>query len=173
MNSISLQHSFERAEDDMDIAGHQLAMSLRCAYLTMHRMTNACFAEFGLSADSFTVLTILVEYGAMTQKELVHKISSDANTISAMLNRLERNKLIIRKRDPHDGRARLVQITAKGRRIQTKLWEKSRSLRLVMASLFDSEELSLVVNSLTHMAQRMEDHTLNGKGKNNEHAKND
>ncbi len=72
------------------VAGHELAMGLRAAYLTMHRRANAEFARFHLTADQFVILTALAAEDGVTQKELVRRTASDANTMSEMLGRLER-----------------------------------------------------------------------------------
>ena len=138
-----------------DVPGHALAMNLRCAYLAMHRVTNACFAEMGLSADSFTVLTALAESGCITQKELVQRIGSDANTVSAMCSRLERCGLLVRNRDDRDGRARLVELTHRGRRIQQQLWDKSQYLRTEIANLFDEKEQVILVQLLKRIAEKL------------------
>lgn len=135
--------------------GHQLAMQLRRAYLTMHRNANSCFMEFGLSADSFTILFVLDEHGAMAQKELVERIYSDANTVSAMLNRLESVSLVTRKRSIHDGRVRLVEITEKGRTIKNQMWQKSQPIRDQFNQLFDAEEQTAVSDFLTRIAKEM------------------
>ncbi len=99
-------------------AGDDLAMGLRAAYLTMHRRANAEFARFGLTADQDVILTTLAEEDEVTQKELVRRTSSDANTMSEMLGRLERRGLIARKRNESDARARLVSLTESGREVQ-------------------------------------------------------
>ena len=95
--------------------GHDLAMALRAAYLALHRRTNAELARFGLTADQFVVLTTLAEGDGVTQKELVRRTGSDANTMSEMLARLERRGLVSRERHATDGRARTVALTEQGR----------------------------------------------------------
>jgi DNA-binding MarR family transcriptional regulator len=136
-------------------SGHDLAMSLRRAYLTLHRATNACFAEFGLSADAFTVLNALSVQGAMTQKGLVKAISSDANTMSAMLRRLERDGYVIRRKDRDDGRVRIVSLTEKGRDLHAVLWERSEALRCKMIASIPAEERTVVVSCLHQLTHAL------------------
>jgi DNA-binding MarR family transcriptional regulator len=97
-------------------------MRLRGAYLTFHRMANAHFEPLGVTADQFVVLTLLAEEEGLTQREIVARAYSDPNTIGEMLTRLERKKLVSRKRHPADGRARIVHLTPKGRSLQRELW---------------------------------------------------
>src|SRR5262245_33264450 len=98
-------------------------MRLRGAYLTFHRMANAHFEQFGVTADQFVVLTLLAEEDGVTQRDLVEQAFSDANTIGEMLARLEKKQLVRRERHPKDGRARCVFLTPKGRKMQKKLWD--------------------------------------------------
>ncbi|MBI1389114.1 MAG: MarR family transcriptional regulator [bacterium] len=137
--------------------GHELAMSLRRAYLALHRATNAALHPSGLSADSFTLLTILSELGAMTQKELGDKASSDANTVSAMLSRLESRGLIAREPHPSDGRARIVKLTEAGRHTQRELWELSQPIRDELERRFDSTERMQLTNVFKRIADSLGD----------------
>lgn len=98
-----------------------LGMRLRGAYLSVHRRTDAHFAEFGVTSDQFVVLSLLAEEDGITQQELSVRSYSDANTIAAMLRLLEQRGLL--KREPHatDRRARSVVLTRKGRQLTEKL----------------------------------------------------
>lgn len=165
---MSILRANNQAFSIPDCGGHELAMSLRRAYLSMHRATNTCFVEHGLSADSFTVLTVLADFGSMTQNELTGKIGSDANTVSAMITRLERLKLIERKRSSEDGRARIAELTDEGRKIQKTLWDKSQTLRVKMENLFETNDLLKIVIALNRLAWLM-DHPDEQNGKEAKH----
>jgi DNA-binding MarR family transcriptional regulator len=145
-----------RTNNILDIqskTGHELAMSLRCAYIAMHRATNACLIEFDTTADSFTLLTMLAEHGAMPQKQLVEMLNSDANTISAMLNRLENDQLINRMTDENDKRYRIVDLTEKGKILQRKLWQKSNLLREKLENLFEPNEIDRIFHELKKISE--------------------
>src|SRR5438270_12995598 len=103
-------------------SAREVARALRGAYLALHRQTNACFAKDGVTADQFVLLSALADADAVTQQELVRRVSSDANTVRAMLLLLEERGLVARQRHPSDGRARRVTLTVKGRRVFKKLW---------------------------------------------------
>lgn len=135
--------------------GHDLAMGLRAAYLTMHRRTNAACARLGLTADQFVLLTALAEGDGVTQKELVRRTSSDANTMSDILARLEKKGLVARERHAEDGRAWSVTLTARGRQIQATLWEESAPLRARLESLFSLKGLESLVHALNRVTMAM------------------
>ena len=118
-----------------------LGMRLRGAYLTFHRMANAHFEPFGVTADQFVALTLLAGTDGVTQRELVDLAFSDRNTIGEMLARLEKKRLIRRERHPRDGRARCVFLTDKGRKVQHVLWDSWEGHVRAVDGAFRSEEL--------------------------------
>jgi DNA-binding MarR family transcriptional regulator len=152
----------ESSPEAITADGHDLAMALRAAYLTMHRRANAEFARFGLTADQFVLLTALAERDEVTQKELACRTASDANTMSEMLGRLERRGLIARERDADDGRARRVSLTASGRESQRRAWDGVATFRGTLAGLVPSGELRNLVGQLRQIAGVVTD--LEGNG---------
>ena len=124
-----------------------LGMRLRGAYLTFHRMANAYFEQFGVTADQFVALTLLAHQDGITQRELVEQAFSDANTIGEMLTRLEKKQFVRRERHPKDGRARCVFLTPKGRKLQKRLWDGWEGRLQEVDNAFRPKELE-VLNSL-------------------------
>ena len=133
-------------------SGREIARALRAAYLALHRRTNACLARDGVTADQFVLLSALADADAVNQQELVRRISSDPNTVRAMLLLLESRGLIARDRCPADGRARSVTLTAKGRQVFRRLWRKSEPLRERLLSAFRPDEVVALVGHLRRVA---------------------
>jgi DNA-binding MarR family transcriptional regulator len=123
-------------------------MRLRGAYLTFHRMANAYFEQFGVTADQFVALTLLADEDGITQRELVEKAFSDANTIGEMLTRLEKKQFVRRERHPKDGRARCVFLTPKGRKLQKRLWDRWESRLQEVDNAFRPRELEVLKSLL-------------------------
>jgi MarR family transcriptional regulator for hemolysin len=121
-----------------------LGMRLRGAYLSFHRMANAHFEPFGVTADQFVVMTLLAETDGVTQRELVDLAFSDANTIGEMLTRLEKKRFIRRERHPRDGRARCVFLTDKGRKVQQVQWDSWESCLQAVDGAFRPPELKTI-----------------------------
>jgi DNA-binding MarR family transcriptional regulator len=126
-------------------------MRLRGAYLTFHRLANAHFEQFGVTADQFVVLTLLAEEDGLTQRDVVERAFSDPNTIGEMLTRLEKKKLIRRERHPHDGRARCVYLAPRGRNLQKQLWESWEGYLEEIDNAFGPEELEVLKGLLGRM----------------------
>ena len=51
------------------LSGHEIALALRSAYLSMHRQADAYFVAHGVTADQFVLLSALAEEDAVTRPE--------------------------------------------------------------------------------------------------------
>lgn len=137
------------------LAGHDFCTRLRATYLTVHRRANVIFARFKLTADQFVLLTILAESNGIAQKELARRANSDANTISAMVARLEGRGLLERERHADDGRALRVSLTKVGREAQRRAMEGAAPFNESLANLVAAEELERLVTHLDRIASRV------------------
>lgn len=133
--------------------GHDIAMGLRAAYLSMHRQTNSHLAPFKMTADQFVLLALLIEQDGITQQELARRASSDPNTIRAMLVLLENRGLVKRRRHPTDGRALRITITRKGRQAYAKLSAAIRPLQNRLSSPFKTTEVKSIVVFLGRISE--------------------
>src|SRR5262245_7125745 len=97
--------------------GHEIAMSLRGAYLAMHRRADANFAAYGITADQFVLLAALSDGSVLTQAEVCRRTYTDPNTTGSMLALLQTRGLVKRMKHPEDGRVRTVTLTTKGKRV--------------------------------------------------------
>ena len=140
----------------------KIARALRAAYLALHRQTNDCFAQDGVTADQFVLLAALAEANAMTQQELVRRVGSDPNTVRAMLLLLESRGLVARKRHPTDGRARCVTLTGKGRRVFKRLLTRSEPVRGRLLTAFRPDEVAALFDLLCRVAEVMAPPAGNG-----------
>jgi DNA-binding MarR family transcriptional regulator len=121
---------------------------LRAAYLGMHRLSDAHFTRFGVTADQFVLLAALAEQSEVTQQDLVRRVSSDPSTVRAMLVLLEGRGLVKRERHPGDRRAHSVSLTSKGRRLFDKLWATSEPVRAQLLAGLESDEIETLVTLL-------------------------
>ncbi|MGE5293417.1 MAG: MarR family winged helix-turn-helix transcriptional regulator [Solirubrobacterales bacterium] len=136
-------------------SGHEIAMGLRAAYWAMHRRTEAGLAACGVTADQFVLLSLLTRQDGITQQELVRRASSDANTVRAMLVRLENHGLVTRDKHPTDGRARCVALTRKGRQVYDRLWAQSESVRGQLLAALEPQEADSMVSFLKRISDAM------------------
>ena len=76
------------------------------------------------------VLTALVQQDAearpYSQLALGHALGVDKTTMTALLDKLERQGLVVRTPDPNDRRARIPVVTEAGRELQATLYHQLR-----------------------------------------------
>ncbi len=133
----------------------ELPRLLRAAYFGMHRVSDAHFSRYGVTADQFVLLACLAEQDAIMQQELARRASSDPSTIRAMLVLLEGRGLVARTRHPEDNRARLVTLTAKGRRLFERFWKTSEPIRQQMLAGFSEEEARGLIDGLRRLIDNL------------------
>jgi DNA-binding MarR family transcriptional regulator len=130
-------------------------MALRAAYLTLHRRSDARFLRHGVTADQFVLLATLARDGKLTQRELARCMPSDPSTVRAMLVLLEKRGLIQRDWNPTDSRARMVSLTAAGRRKFRQLWKAGESIRSEMINALQPDEVETLVGLLMRIAESL------------------
>jgi len=135
--------------------GREFPRLLRAAYFGMHRVSDAHFARHGVTADQFVLLACLAEQDSITQQDLARRASSDASTIRAMLVLLEGRGLVARQRHPDDSRARVVTLTANGRRVFERLWKTSEPIRVQLLAGFSRDEAQSLVEYLQRLIGNM------------------
>lgn len=91
---------------------------LRRAWYGLNQGFRRRLVAQGLTPDQYTVLRNLMETGdgGLTQRELNDRVTSDPNTIAALVKRMDRAGWVNRAADTADGRAKRVQISSAGRR---------------------------------------------------------
>ncbi len=95
---------------------HYLPPLLRRAWYGLNQAFRRRISHLNLTPDQFTVLRNLAETAkeGLTQKELCRRMASDANTVGALIERMEDAGLLRRQPDPNDRRAKRVHIKARG-----------------------------------------------------------
>jgi len=132
-----------------------LGMRLRGAYLTFHRLANVQFERSGITADQFVVMTILAEEPRLSQREIVDRAYSDANTVGAILKRLEGKRLVTREAHPSDGRVWCVFLTESGIKRQRQASDESRDLHEKLIGLFTAKEQDVLRSFLSRIPPAM------------------
>jgi DNA-binding MarR family transcriptional regulator len=140
----------------MDV-GHDLAMALRAAYLSMHRQADAVLAEFELTANQFVLLCLLEQEDHVSQQELCQRGWSDPNTVRPMLISLEKRQYVRRAQDPADGRAWCLILTTKGRRAVRKARDGSNAFRQRLTKSLSKQETEHLLELLGRMVDSMSD----------------
>lgn len=101
----------EACSSDITLLVHRAWQGLRCV------IDKACRDEGLTDGRDWLVLTALGDGVRRTQLELARLIGLDKTTLTAILDRLERDRLLVRTPAPDDRRARIPTSTDAGRRV--------------------------------------------------------
>ena len=102
--------------------------------LLMRQRFDAALLPLGLRARHFTCLLALQRIGVMSQQALAQHTCIDPSTTVALLDELERNRLIERRRDPRDRRAHQLHLTALGRRRLSQALRRAEAVEQAMVA---------------------------------------
>ena len=119
---------------------------------------DAAYAEFGLSQQQFLVLKAIESSDKPSVKiiDVARKLKRNSNSITMIIDRMERDGLVERVRDLQDRRSVHLSLTEKGKK---KLYQASKvgwSLILRLTSCFSEEEMK----TFTRLIEKMREKTL-------------
>src|SRR5215208_7981505 len=80
------------------------------------RRLRAAHTAHNLKPRQFQILGLLHDHGGLAQRELMQEMDVDPSILVTLLNPLEADGLVARKRDPADRRRHLVALTRTGER---------------------------------------------------------
>ncbi len=81
----------------------------------LERLSSRMVRVFGITAQQRLVIRCLGKFPGMTVGQLAGVLHLDPGTVSTTLNRLERQGILIRRRDARDRRRVSLRLTARGR----------------------------------------------------------
>lgn len=128
----------------MAVVTHNTVPFLVQRVATLMNAWHADFRKLGLSVLSVRVMAVLSLNGGATVGELAEATSIDQSTLSHILRRLERQKLIQKTRQDHDNRSVKISTTARGRALAKKCHDTSlRHDRIITKGLAGDEVRAL------------------------------
>lgn len=99
-----------------------LCFQLGCAARKVHKYYNAQLGRYGITiAQSFILFALLEEEG-LNVKTLGERLVLESSAITGLLDRLEKEGLVVRQVDPEDRRAFRIFLTPSGRALAEKIF---------------------------------------------------
>ena len=97
---------------------NQLCFRLYTAARLVTQAYNPYFKPLGITYPQYLVLLVLWEKDGLTVNDIAHKLYLETNTITPLLQRMEKLGLIHRIRNHEDNRQRIISLTAKGKQLE-------------------------------------------------------
>lgn len=122
-------------------------VKLMRAYESVNRLSNGSFKEMNITETQFGILEALYHLGSMCQSELGKKVLKSKGNITLVIDNLEKNGLIVRKRSDTDRRYISVSLTAKGNSYVEEIFPNHAKQIYRIFSVLNNEE-KIVLGSL-------------------------
>ena len=125
-------------------------------YTESRRVTKEVARRADLTGPQLTVLKVLEGLGDLSLSELSERIRAQNSTVTGIIDRMEREDLVVRSRSTEDRRVVRIQLTEKGARIAREISvEPMEVFRSALQSLSVGEMRDLL-KILTKIAQRVQ-----------------
>nr|WP_255437651.1 MarR family transcriptional regulator [Thalassobacillus sp. CUG 92003] len=113
--------------------------------------------HYPITAPQFVALQWLMDSGDMTIGELSNKIHLACSTTTDLVDRMEKNQLVERVRDPDDRRVVQIHALHKGKEIIDEVIEKRKDYLHDVLSEVSEEEVETLNNLLNLLHNKMVD----------------
>jgi DNA-binding MarR family transcriptional regulator len=107
--------------------------------------------RYGLTRDDVAVLVHLAATETATAQEIVRHTGRPKNSMSRSVVSLEERGIIRRRPHPTDGRAAVLQLTAKGRKLRAVLTDAFGAADQHLLASLEQSERAAFIGSLTKM----------------------
>src|SRR6266852_9278059 len=126
------------------ITAPRLWLVITKSYRVLRLLAERSIASAGLGLTDFAALEALLHKGPLTISEIQGKVPLAIGSMTAAVDRLEKKGLIMRTPAAGDRRAKVLKLTAEGRRIVEQAFSRhAADLESVMAVLNASEKRQL------------------------------
>lgn len=124
-------------------------------YTESRRLTKETAARYGLTGPQLTVVKMLEALGDLSLSRLSEKIRAQNSTVTGIVDRMEREGLVVRERSEADRRVVHIRLTTKGEKLAREVKvEPLVIFRQALETLGD-DEMRLLLRILTKLAKRV------------------
>lgn len=125
---------------------NQLCFRLYTAARLVTSSYTPYFKEFGITYPQYLVLMLLWENDNLVISEITEQLHLETNTVTPLLQRMEKQGLLVRQKSSSDSRQRIVSLTAKGKELEEQIKDVPNCLaRSVVSNGISVEELQTLV----------------------------
>ena len=126
------------------ITAPRLWLVVAKSYRALSLLAEQSIANTGLCLTDFAALEALLHKGPLTISQIQEKVRLASGSMTAAVDRLEKLGLVVRKSSPSDRRARVVELTPRGKRLATSCFERhAKDLEALMSALSEKEKEQL------------------------------
>lgn len=124
-------------------------------YTESRRLTKETAARHGLTGPQLTVIKMLETLGDLSLSRLSERIRAQNSTVTGIVDRMEREGLVVRTRSETDRRVVHIQLTQKGLDIAKEVKVEPIQMFREALSALSREDAKDLLRILTKLAQRV------------------
>ena len=106
----------------------------------MAKVTRNAVSPYGLTTTQFFLLTALYEEDDISISALAQKVALDKATLTGLIDRMERDGLVIRQVSPEDRRSVQVRLTPKAEKLRKTLTDLYHDINRHFLSFLTEKE---------------------------------
>jgi DNA-binding MarR family transcriptional regulator len=127
---------------------------LRRAWYSLNQTFRQRISHLGVTPDQYSILRWLHEGDprGLTQQTITDLMASDPNTITSILQRMEKAGMISRKRHESDRRARRVRVELEGRRVFDAAFQIAKGLQAQVLGSLPASRRAVFLRDLESIA---------------------
>jgi MarR family transcriptional regulator, organic hydroperoxide resistance regulator len=154
----------QEAREDVDVVVETVVY----LYTESRRLTKEIAARHGLTGPQLTVVKLLDLLGDLSLSRLSEKIRAQNSTVTGIVDRMEREGLVVRARSAEDRRVVHIRLTEKGRALAREVPIEPLTVFRQALDTLSPNEVRDLLRILTKLARRVK--VLVGAAASNESA---
>ena len=120
-------------------------------YLAAKRRKN----DVPLTPEQFMLIDLLWNQGEMTQQQLADQLQKDKNSVTKLVDAIEKKGFVVRKQNPHDRRANTLVLTEKANELKPGAKQKGISILDQILEGISEDELRSFLATLRKLNTNM------------------
>lgn len=140
----------------LTLATYQTGALEARAHRVFTTSVNKSLSDYGLSMPQWAVLGVLNDHDDRRPFQIAEVLNVRPPVVTALINELEANKLVMRKVHASDSRATLIVLTRQGKQLVAKVERHvQKDLRVLFGDI-TVPELAVYIRVLTKLAAKSE-----------------
>lgn len=135
---------------------NQLCFRLYTAARLITSTYTPYFKKFGITYPQYLVLMMLWERDNRIISEITERLHLETNTITPLLQRMEKQGLIVRQKSMADNRQRIISLTHKGKNLEEEIKDVPNCIvREIVGTGMTAEEFLGLVSTLDKLIEAL------------------
>ena len=111
--------------------------------------------KVGVTVGQWKVMVMLVNQDGLSQKEIAERLGLEGPTLIPIIDKMEKDELVVRKIDPYDRRNNRIYRTEKANELWNEMVKCAAKIRQVSLKDIPEENINITKNVLENIYQNL------------------